>query len=141
MSFQNSRSYLKNNYFEVNGKVKKQVSGTAIGTKFPSPYACIFMDQVEIEFLKTQKHKPLVWFCYTDDVFIIWTNEKEKLSLFSEDLIKFQSTIKFSHDTNIESIHFLDLNVRLQMVSFRQICMLNLQTTNIFTTHRLIQIT
>ena len=99
------------------------------------------MDQVEIEFLKTQKHKPLVWFCYIDDVFIIWTNEKEKLSLFLEDLIKFQSTIKFSHDTNIESIHFLDLNVRLQMVSFRQICMLNLQTTNIFTTHRLIQIT
>ena len=71
------------------------------------------MDQVEIEFLTTQKHKPLVWFCYIDDVFFIWTNEKEKLSLFLEDLIKFQSTIKFSHDTNIESIHFLDLNVRL----------------------------
>ena len=32
---------LKNNYFEFNGKVKQQLSGTAIGTKFASPYPCI----------------------------------------------------------------------------------------------------
>ena len=51
---------LKNNYFEFNGKVGKQISGTATGTKFAPPYACIFMDQVETEFLKTQKHKPVV---------------------------------------------------------------------------------
>ena len=51
---------LKNNYFEFNGKVKNQISGTAIGTKSAPPYACIFMDQVETEFLKTQKHKSLV---------------------------------------------------------------------------------
>ena len=38
---------LKNNFFEYNGKVKKQISGTAIGTKFVRPYTCIFMDQVE----------------------------------------------------------------------------------------------
>ena len=49
---------LKNNYFELNGKVKKQILGTAVGTKFAPPYACIFMDQHETEFLKTQKHKP-----------------------------------------------------------------------------------
>ena len=49
---------LKNNYFELNGKVKKQILGTAVGTKFAPPYACIFMDQDETEFLKTQKHKP-----------------------------------------------------------------------------------
>ena len=51
---------LKNNYFEFNGKVKDPILGTAIGTKFASPYASIFMDQVETEFLKTQKHKPFV---------------------------------------------------------------------------------
>ena len=51
---------LKNNYFEFNGKVKKQISRTAIGTKFVRPYACIFMDQVETEFRKTRYHKPLV---------------------------------------------------------------------------------
>ena len=39
---------LKNNYFEFNSKVKQQLSGTAIGTKF----SCMFMDQVETEFLE-----------------------------------------------------------------------------------------
>ena len=38
---------LKNNFFEYNGKVKKQISGTAIGTKFVRPYTCIFMDHGE----------------------------------------------------------------------------------------------
>ena len=52
---------LQNNYFEFNGKVKQQVSGTAIETKFAPPYACIFLDQVESEFLKTQQYQPLVW--------------------------------------------------------------------------------
>ena len=35
---------LQNNYFEFNGETKQQISGTAIGTKFTPPYACIFMD-------------------------------------------------------------------------------------------------
>ena len=103
---------LKNNYFEFNGKAKKQISGTAIGTKRAPPYAFIFMDQVGTEFLKTQKHKPLVWFCYIDDVFFIWTHGKERLSLFLEDLSKFHPNIKFPNVVNKESIHFFDLNVR-----------------------------
>ena len=37
---------LKNKFFEFNGEVKRQ--------KFESPYACIFMDEVETEFLKSQ---------------------------------------------------------------------------------------
>ena len=57
----------QNNYFESNGETKQQISGTAIGTKFAPPYAYIFMDQVESEFLKTQI--PLVWFRYIDDIF------------------------------------------------------------------------
>ena len=104
---------LKKNYFEFNGKVKKEISGTAIGTKFAPLYVCIFMDQVEIEFLKTQKHKPLVWFRYIDDVFFIWTHGEEKPNSFLEDLNKCHPNIKFSHETNKENFHFLDLNVRL----------------------------
>ena len=94
---------LKNNYFEFNGKVKKKISGTAIGTKFAPPYACIFMDQAETQFLKTQKHKPLVWFRYIDGVFFIWIHGKETLSLFLEDLSNFHPNIKFSHEVNIRT--------------------------------------
>ena len=37
---------LKNNFFKFNGEVKRQKPGTAIGTKFAPPYACIFMYEV-----------------------------------------------------------------------------------------------
>ena len=36
---------MKNNLLEFNDKVKQQISGTAIGTKFTPPYACIYMDK------------------------------------------------------------------------------------------------
>ena len=39
---------LKNNYFEFDSIIKQEVSGTTIVTKFAPPYACIFMDRVEI---------------------------------------------------------------------------------------------
>ena len=105
---------LKNNYFEFNGKVNKQISGTAISTKFGPSYKCIFMDQVETEFLKTQKHKPVVWclFRYID-VFFIGAHGKETLSSYLEDLNNIHLNIKSSHELNKENIHFLNLKVIL----------------------------
>ena len=55
-----ARFVLENNYSEFNGDVKKQISGTAICTKFVPPYACIFMDDLEIKFLQSQSLQPLV---------------------------------------------------------------------------------
>ena len=60
----------KNNYFEFNGEVKHQISGTAIGTKFAPTYASVFMDEIETNFLDIQEFKPLVWFRYIDAVFL-----------------------------------------------------------------------
>ena len=75
---------LKNNLFEFNGKIKQQVSGTAIGTKFAPPYACLFMDKFETSFLETQQLQPLVWFRYIDDIFFIWTHGEEEVKNFFE---------------------------------------------------------
>ena len=49
---------LKNNFFEFHNDVFQQISGTAAGTKFALPYACIFMDQIEARFLRTQSQQP-----------------------------------------------------------------------------------
>ena len=38
----------------------QHISGTAIGTKFPLPYACIYLDKTETDFLKTQELQPFV---------------------------------------------------------------------------------
>ena len=51
---------LKNNCFEFNGQVKHEKSFTAIGTKFASIYACIFMDEIETKFLQTQEFQPFM---------------------------------------------------------------------------------
>ena len=96
---------LENNYFGFNGKVQTQISWTTTDTKFVPSYTCILMDHVETEFLEMQKHRPLVWFRYIDDVFFIWTHD-ENLSIFLEDLNKFHPNTKFSHEANQESIHF-----------------------------------
>ena len=49
---------LKNDLFEFASKFYEKVSGTAIRTKFTPPYACIFTDHNETEFLKAQYIKP-----------------------------------------------------------------------------------
>ena len=87
---------LKNNFFEFNDVVMQQISGTAIGTKFGPPYACIFMDQIENEFLKTQSLQPLVWLRYIDDIFFIWTHGEENLELFMSDLNSYHNNLRFT---------------------------------------------
>ena len=96
---------LKNNYIEFNSKVKQQISGTAIGTKFAPPYACMFMDKVEASFLEAQEMKPLVWFPYTDDVFFIWTHGQEKHDSFLEQLNRCNSYFKCTYESRKKSIH------------------------------------
>ena len=104
---------LKNNYFEFNGQVKHRISGTAIGTKFATTYACIFMDEIEIKFLQTQEFQSLVWFRYIDNVFFIWTHGLDKLVSFMTEFNNYHPNIKFTYESNKGNITFLDLDVSL----------------------------
>ena len=87
---------LNNNIFEFNSKAYQQKSGTAIGTKFASPYACIYMDEVEEKFLETQSKKPLIWLRYIDDIFFIWTHGEQELNRFLMDLNNFTPNLSFT---------------------------------------------
>ena len=124
---------LRNKYFEFNIKIKQQVSGTAIGTKFAAPYACLFMDKFETSFLETQQLQPLVWFRYIDDIFFIWTHGEEKPKIFLKSFNEFYPCIKFIYESNKESITFLDMKgslrkdkVCIYFAGFLVICTLNL---------------
>ena len=70
---------LKNNLFEFDSNFYKQISGTAIGTKLATPYACIFMNHIETDFLKMQDIKQWFWKRFIDDIFFIWTESEESL--------------------------------------------------------------
>ena len=71
--------------FELsNSDAFQQISGTAIGTKFAPPYACIYMDQVEQKFLAMQVNQPLIWLRYIDDIFFICTHGEKELEKFAK---------------------------------------------------------
>ena len=94
-------------------KLKKPLSGTAIGTKFAPTYASIFMDKFESKFLNSQELAPLLWYHYTDNMFFIWIHGEEKFASFINDLNNYDPNIKFTDESNKEHIPFLDLNVNL----------------------------
>ena len=104
---------LKNNYFQFSDEVYQQIPGTATGTKFAPPYACIFMDQVEGQFLQTQKFEPLVWFRYIYDIFFIWTHGENNLKNCMMEFNNFNPNIKFTYEFSEASVSFVDLNVKL----------------------------
>ena len=91
---------LKNNYFEFNREVKEQLLGAAIGTKCEPPYAFIFMDNVETGFLESQKHKLMVWFCYIDETFFIWTHGEKELEQFLKEPNKTHPNVKITDESN-----------------------------------------
>ena len=76
--------------------VFKQLRGTAIGTKIVPPYAIIFMDSLEEDMLNNSLLKPLVWWCYIDDIFMMWEHGEEELKKFLETLNCYHPTIKFT---------------------------------------------
>ena len=105
---------LKSNYFEFGNKIKQQISGTAIGTKFAPPYACIFMSDLETKFLEGQHLQSLVWLRYIDDIFLICTHGEESLKKFLEELNDFSQYLKFTNEYSAENIPFLDLKLGLK---------------------------
>ena len=104
---------LKSNILGYNDNIKQQISGAAIGTKCALTYECIFMDELERDFLLTQDYQPFLWFRYIDDIFIIWTHGEKKQQTFLVKLNKFHPNIKFTCESSKEIISFLDLNVKL----------------------------
>ena len=86
--------FLKDIFFEFNGELKRQKAGTSIGTKFAPAYACIFMDEVETEFLKSQELQPFLWLRYIDGM------EHKELDSFLNELNKFHPNLSFTYETS-----------------------------------------
>ena len=79
---------LKNNFFQFNGEVKRQKCGTAIGTKFAPPYACIFMDEVE-SFVKVRNYNLSFGSIILTTYFLYGLMEKRSSLSFLMNLITF----------------------------------------------------
>ena len=75
--------------FKFNEQYYEQISGTTMGTKCAPSYAILFMSKFEEDFLAKRFYKPLVWWRYIDDIFMIWPHLREELYSFSEALNNF----------------------------------------------------
>ena len=113
LTYKNEKHF-KNNFFEFNHEIKQQISGTAIRSKFAPPYACIYMNKTEADFLKTQELQPFVWLRYNDNIFFIWTHGEAELKKFMEGLKNFLPNLKFTYESSKKRVAFLDLNVSLE---------------------------
>ena len=71
------------------------------------------MDKVEEGVLESQKLKLMVWFLYINDIFFIWTHDKQELQWFLKELNKTHSGLKFTRESSKEKISILDLSVSL----------------------------
>ena len=101
-------------FFEFDGEVKQQKSGTATGTRFKPPFACIFMGEVETEFFRSEELQPFLWVRYINGIFFIWTHGKQKLDSFHNELDNFHPNLSFTCETSTEIVNFVDLNVSIK---------------------------
>ena len=74
---------------------------------------CLYMDKTEFHFFQTQHLQPLIWLCYIDDIFFIWTHRETELKRFMENLNQFLPNVKFPYESPSKKVAFLDLNVSL----------------------------
>lgn len=102
---------LECNDFEFNDQWYLQVSGTAMGKKFAPAYANIMMAIFEEDVLKRAPKKPLAYYRYLDDIFLIWTHTLEEFTQFFDLLNNHKESIKFQHTISDASIDFLDVTL------------------------------
>ena len=78
-----------------------------MGTKMAVAFANIFMAKVETEILNQSALKPLVWKRYIDDIFSLWTLNREEIMQSIEQANKHHPTIKFTAEISDTETTFL----------------------------------
>ena len=72
----------------------------------------MFMGDLEEKLLKDYVKKPLSWWRYIDDIFMLWEHGEKELEKFLEFLNCYHLTIKFTANYSREEINFSDVSVK-----------------------------
>lgn len=99
---------LTRNDFEFDNKFYLQTKGTAMGKKFASAYADIFMAAWETAALDKCSIKPLYYYRYLDDIWGIWTYSESEFDRFLSTLNNHNPSIKLKATINEKTVDFLD---------------------------------
>ena len=85
-----------------------------MGNKVAPSYANLFMGVLEQQMLSSYKYKPLVYFRYIDDIFMISTEGEETLNDFLTHCNNQNKNIQFEQTISKDSIPFPDVSVILE---------------------------
>ena len=103
---------LKNTYFLFKCRFYDQTEGAAMGSPISPIVANLFMEDLEVQAIKTSPSPPVLWKRYVDDTFTV-INKQHKNS-FLEQLNSINPSIKFSsEETRIDgSMPYLDILIK-----------------------------
>ena len=102
---------LENNDFLFNNNWYLQILGTAMGKRYAPGYANIDMAVFENEILSSVEKKPLAYYRFLDDIFLIWPHSKDDFLTFFDRLNNQRESIKFKYEISEKSVDFLDITV------------------------------
>jgi hypothetical protein len=106
------RHVLTSSFFSFNGQFYEQTDGVAMGSPLSHVIANYFMEYFEEMALESATYKPLCWFRYVDDTFVIWPHGPGKLAEFLDHLNGLHENIKFTMETEKDShLPFLDIDI------------------------------
>jgi hypothetical protein len=78
-----------------------QIEGVAIGSPLSLVIANFYMEDFKKDALDSAPQQPLLWFCHTDNTFIIWTHRPNKLNDFLNHLNSIQFTMETEREGHI----------------------------------------
>ena len=84
-----------------------------MGTKMAPCYANILMAELDENFLSGYPYKPLAYYRYIDDIFIIWSHVLDLLHNFINSIKKQHSDIIFTSTMSTTSVDLLDVTIDL----------------------------
>lgn len=102
---------LNNNDFTFNKEWFLQIYGTAMGKNFSPRYADIFMAIFEKQALAKCNKKPLVYFRFLDDIFLVWIHTLQEFTDMLGIFNNHNKTIKFKANIDKLNITFLDVTI------------------------------
>ena len=99
---------LKNNYFNFNNTIYKQILGCAMGKRFAPALANLYLLELDDKATTGFPIKPLFFVRYLDDIFFVWPGNIESLKRFEIYLNNLIPDIKITLEYNTDNISFLD---------------------------------
>jgi hypothetical protein len=111
---------LTNNYFQFDGKLFKQIRGTAMGTNGAPPFANLFMLYYELKYIYNSNSQiSNVFICenikfykrFLDDSLLFWIGSRNDLDRFIDSINTWSSSIKVEAVCSNSSVPYLDLRI------------------------------